>query len=214
MARVEERGARARSFALTSPTGHATTNVRQRKAHHFRADDVGHHSRTPGMNLPGALVGLLRAGAALTLVPGVAAILWALLAALGDRAEAAIARGMTCGRAICWVVDLVGLVVLVAVVEVERSRQCPIDPGRNDSGPTSTLNLSGKKVRRTRRPRPVGFRTVAGRGRCRDPHSRRSTGRKSGVHHPVCYTRAQRITVLRLRMPVRSLSPGRAAAVR
>jgi threonine/homoserine efflux transporter RhtA len=68
------------------------------------------------------IVRSLQGLAGLTLALAVAAILWAGLAALGDRAGEAVARGAAWGLAVCWAANLVVLVVLVALAEVELSQ--------------------------------------------------------------------------------------------
>ena len=63
----------------------------------------------------------LQLGAALTLATLVALVLWASLRALGDGAGTAVARGITCGLAIVWAVNLVSLVVLTAIAVLRRA---------------------------------------------------------------------------------------------
>ena len=73
------------------------------------------------MNCRACIMPLLRTGAGLLVVLVVAAVLWALLAAVGDHTGAAGARGVTLAAAICWALDFVALVVVLALNEVMKS---------------------------------------------------------------------------------------------
>ena len=71
------------------------------------------------------LVRSLWAGASLLVALTVAASLWWLLGALGDTTGARIAKGISLGLAICWGINLVGVIVLVALGQLETSEPPP-----------------------------------------------------------------------------------------
>lgn len=79
------------------------------------------------MNVRPYLRGSLWAGALLLVVLLVAALLWFSLAALGDQPGSQGAKGVTLVAAVCLVLDLIGMVVLLAVAELSRPER-PANP--------------------------------------------------------------------------------------
>ncbi|MBW3540024.1 MAG: hypothetical protein KY476_07135, partial [Planctomycetes bacterium] len=65
-----------------------------------------------------ALVSILTAGAALTYALVLACVLWSALAELGDDRGAAVARGALVGLAVLWAATLLGMIVVLAVVQI------------------------------------------------------------------------------------------------
>ena len=83
------------------------------------------------------IVRCLGVGAALLVPLAVAGVLWGALAALGDSGGARVAKGITLGAFLCWGVDLVALVVLLALAQMTQpdgpSRASPAE--ENESPP-------------------------------------------------------------------------------
>lgn len=73
------------------------------------------------MNWQPLILQLLRTGAGLLVVLAVAAVLWVLLAAVGDHAGASGARTVALVAAVCWALDFVALVVVLALNELVKS---------------------------------------------------------------------------------------------
>jgi hypothetical protein len=61
-------------------------------------------------------------GAALLIVAAVAGALWGILQLAGDAQGAAGAKGVTLVAVVLWVLDFVGLVVVLALIELGRGR--------------------------------------------------------------------------------------------
>jgi hypothetical protein len=79
------------------------------------------------MNVRPYLRGSLWAGALLLVILLVAGLLWLALAVLGDQPGSQGAKGVTLVATFCLVLDLIGMVVLLAVAELSRPER-PANP--------------------------------------------------------------------------------------
>ena len=71
---------------------------------------------------------LLIAGALLLLVLIVSGSLWWLLTAVGDRGAAQGAKGVAIVAGVCWVIDFVALVVILAVASLDSTGKSTEQP--------------------------------------------------------------------------------------